>query len=164
MRLAWPVACVCLLGVFAGALVHSLEYPLRDALGFGPGFFPFCLSVIGVGLSAVLLLQALRGKVLAGEEAEQGASPPTLASNDAASARGPLRALAVLVAMVLAAALLETAGYRLPVLAFVAILLPVLGARSVPAIAITAAAGSFGVFHVFYYWLKVPLPVGALGI
>jgi putative tricarboxylic transport membrane protein len=25
-------------------------------------------------------------------------------------------------------------------------------------------AGSFGVFHVFYYWLKVPLPIGALGL
>ena len=27
-----------------------------------------------------------------------------------------------------------------------------------------ALAGSFGVFHVFYHWLKVPLPMGVLGI
>jgi putative tricarboxylic transport membrane protein len=25
-------------------------------------------------------------------------------------------------------------------------------------------AASFGVFHVFYYWLKVPLPIGTFGI
>jgi putative tricarboxylic transport membrane protein len=29
---------------------------------------------------------------------------------------------------------------------------------------VTALALSFGVFHVFYYWLKVPLPVGAFGL
>jgi hypothetical protein len=29
---------------------------------------------------------------------------------------------------------------------------------------IFAVAGSFGIFHVFYYWLKVPLPMGMFGI
>ena len=49
-------------------------------------------------------------------------------------------------------------------LPFIAGLLLVLGARSPIAIALTAVAGSFGVFHVFYYWLKVPLPIGEFGI
>jgi hypothetical protein len=30
--------------------------------------------------------------------------------------------------------------------------------------AVFAVAGSFGVFHAFYYWLKVPLPIGIFGI
>jgi hypothetical protein len=49
-------------------------------------------------------------------------------------------------------------------LLFIAGLLAALGARSPAAIVLTATAGSFGVFHVFYYWLKVPLPIGALGL
>ena len=49
-------------------------------------------------------------------------------------------------------------------LLFIAGLLFVLGARSPSAIILTAVAGSFGVFHVFLYWLKVPLPIGVLGI
>jgi hypothetical protein len=36
--------------------------------------------------------------------------------------------------------------------------------RSPAGIAATALLGSFGVFHVFYHWLKVPLPIGQLGI
>jgi hypothetical protein len=43
-------------------------------------------------------------------------------------------------------------------------MLLVLGARSPVAVLLTALAGSFGVFHVFYYWLKVPLPIGVFGI
>jgi hypothetical protein len=49
-------------------------------------------------------------------------------------------------------------------LLFIAGLLFALGARSPFAILLTALAGSFGVFHVFFYWLKVPLPIGALGL
>jgi putative tricarboxylic transport membrane protein len=49
-------------------------------------------------------------------------------------------------------------------LPFVGGLLLALGARSALAIALCAVAGSFGVFHVFFYWLKVPLPIGTFGI
>ena len=59
---------------------------------------------------------------------------------------------------------MEPLGFRLTMLAFIAGLLAALGARSPAAILITALAGSFGVFHVFYYWLKVPLPIGLLGV
>jgi len=62
------------------------------------------------------------------------------------------------------AALLEPLGFRLTMLAFLAALLVALGARSAVAVSLTALAGSFGVFHVFYYWLKVPLPIGAFGL
>ena len=70
----------------------------------------------------------------------------------------------VLGALVVAAALLEPLGFRLTMLLFIAGLLLALGARSPAAISLTALAGSFGVFHVFFYWLKVPLPIGALGL
>ena len=153
MRRGWQVACICLLGIFIPALITSLGYSLTDALGPGPGFFPFWLSLIGIALTGAMLVQLARGNIFADAAVE------ILPNRQAA-----LQAGAVLVALVVAAALLEPLGFRLTMLPFIAGLLLVLGARSLIAIALTAVAGSFGVFHVFYYWLKVPLPIGALGI
>ncbi len=153
MRRGWQVACICLLGIFIPALVTSLGYSLTDALGPGPGFFPFWLSLIGIALTGAMLVQLARGSIFADAAVE------ILPNRQAA-----LQAGAVLVALIVAAALLEPLGFRLTMLPFIAGLLLVLGARSLIAVALTAVAGSFGVFHVFYYWLKVPLPIGALGI
>ena len=153
MRRGWQVACVCLLGIFIPALITSLGYSLTDALGPGPGFFPFWLSLIGIALTGAMLVQLARGRVFADAAVE------VLPDRQAA-----LQAGAVLVALTVAGVLLEPLGFRLTMLPFIAVLLVVLGARSLIAIALTAIAGSFGVFHVFYYWLKVPLPIGALGI
>jgi putative tricarboxylic transport membrane protein len=145
------IACVCLLAIFVAALVTSLDYSLTDALGPGPGFFPFWLSLIGAGLTLAILVQDVRSPDTSGE--------PLLPDRPAM-----LRGAGVLIALALVAALLEPLGFRLTMLVFIAGLLFWLGARSPTAIALTAAAGSFGVFHVFYYWLKVPLPIGALGL
>ncbi len=153
MRRGWQVACICLLGIFVPALITSLGYSLTDALGPGPGFFPFWLSLIGVALTGVILVQLARGSISADAAVE------FLPDRQAAFQVG-----AVLVALIVTAALLEPLGFRLTMLPFIAGLLLVLGARSLIAITLTAVAGSFGVFHVFYYWLKVPLPIGALGI
>ena len=60
MRRGRLVACVCLLGLFVAALVTSLDYSLIDALGPGPGFFPFWLSLIGSALTLAILNQTAR--------------------------------------------------------------------------------------------------------
>ena len=148
----WQIACLCLLAIFLPALVTSLGYSLTDALGPGPGFFPFWLSLIGAVLSAVMLAQTTLAKT---DEGIAMSLPDR---------RGALQALGMLVALTAAAALFEPLGYRLTMLPFIAALLVILGARSVVAIALTALAGSFGVFHVFYHWLKVPLPIGEFGL
>ena len=150
MRRGRQVACVCLLGVFVAALVTSLDYSLMDALGPGPGFFPFWLSLIGAALTLAMLIETVRSRDM----------PPWHLPNRQAA----LQAGGVLVALAAAAALLEPLGFRLTMLLFIAGLLLALGARSPTAILLTALAGSFGVFHVFFYWLKVPLPIGALGL
>jgi putative tricarboxylic transport membrane protein len=153
VRSGWQVACFCLLAIFLAALVTSLGYSLTDALGPGPGFFPFWLSLIGALLTVAIFAQATWG---------------SLASDAAArilpERRAGLQGAAVLIALALAAAGFERLGFRLTMLPFIAVLLVLLGARSLLAIALTAIAGSFGVFHVFYYWLKVPLPLGTFGI
>lgn len=150
MRRGRIVACVCLVAVFLGALVTSLGYSLIDALGPGPGFFPFWLSLIGLVLTIVILIESLR------EKADSGIGLP--------ERQAAIQGGAVLFALVAATVLFEPLGFRLTMLVFIAGLLFVLGARSPAAILITAVAGSFGVFHVFLYWLKVPLPVGVLGL
>lgn len=151
MRRGRLVACVCLLGIFAAALVTSLDYSLSDALGPGPGFFPFWLSLLGAALTVALLVETMRSRDVA--------SGRILPSRQAAWQAG-----GVLIALAAAAALLEPLGFRPTMLLFIAGLLFALGARSPSAILLTALAGSFGVFHVFFYWLKVPLPIGALGL
>ncbi|XIA66313.1 tripartite tricarboxylate transporter TctB family protein [Bradyrhizobium sp. TZ2] len=152
LKLGWQVACLCLLGIFVPALVTSLGYSLTDALGPGPGFFPFWLSLIGAVLSAAILVQVTLAKA-------EGT-----AISLAPDRRMPLKATGVLIALTAAAALFEPLGYRLTMLPFIVGVLLMLGARSPIAIALTALAGSFGVFHVFYHWLKVPLPIGAFGM
>ena len=155
-KLGWQIACLCLLGIFVPALVTSLGYSLTDSLGPGPGFFPFWLSLIGAVLSAAMLAQVTLAK------ADDGIAI-SLASL-APERRVALQAIGVLVALTAAAALFEPLGYRLTMLPFLVGLLLILGARSPIAIALTSLAGSFGVFHVFYHWLKVPLPIGEFGL
>jgi hypothetical protein len=77
---------------------------------------------------------------------------------------GTLRILAIMAALVGSVGLLDPLGFRISLFLFLFFLPLALGARSWWLILIFALAGSFGVFHVFYYWLKVPLPVGGLGI
>jgi putative tricarboxylic transport membrane protein len=187
------IACVCLLGLFVAALVTALDYSLTDALGPGPGFFPFWLSLIGGTLTLAILVETARSphNALAVVPRERGGPskpgiegkpprgdtpqrPPGLLGrpvkpgDDKArilpDRHAALQAASVLIALGAAALLIEPLGFRLTMLAFIAGLLAALGARSPAAILITAFAGSFGVFHVFYYWLKVPLPIGALGL
>jgi putative tricarboxylic transport membrane protein len=167
VRFGWQVGCLCLLGIFLPALVTSLGYSLTDALGPGPGFFPFWLSLIGAVLTAAILAQVTLGTGHAGD-AEHASAPEHVPAANSAVARAAdrqaaLQGIGVLVALTAAAALFEPLGYRLTMLPFVAGLLLILGARSPIAIALTALAASFGVFHVFYHWLKVPLPIGEFG-
>lgn len=143
MKRGWQAALAVFLLVFAFFAFESLRLSLRDALGPGPGFFPFWLSVIGGVLAVVLLVQAARGTL----EFES----QTLAFE--------LRPIAlVLGGLAVATAALEVAGFRPAMLALLPYLLLVLGARNWFAIAAVSLAGSFGVYHVFSGLLKVPLP------
>ena len=153
MKRGWQAACACFFLIFAYACYRSLSLPLGDALGPGPGFFPLCLAILGMALCATLIVQvsASGGAEFAG---------PILMPHGSAL----IRILAVIAGLAAAAALLEIAGFRLVALVFCALLLPALGARNPVVIAIFAVLGSFGVFHVFYHWLKVPLPLGTFGI
>lgn len=143
MKRGWQAAVAVLLVVFAFFAVESLRLSLRDALGPGPGFFPFWLSVAGGVLGVILLVQLHREN-----ESEE-------LKFDRAGLRG---VGLVLAGLVVAAALLEVLGFRLAMLLLLVYLLVALGVRNWIAIGLFALAGSFGVFHVFTGLLKVQLP------
>jgi putative tricarboxylic transport membrane protein len=142
----------CLGVLFAAMAAAAYGYGLKDRLGPGSGFFPFWLGAIGAALSVLLLAVSLRG----GSIGEGGVA----AWPDRAGAG---RAATLLAGLVAAALAFEPLGFRLTAFAFTALLLVALGVRRPVVIALFALISGFGLFHVFYHWLKVPLPIGALG-
>ncbi|MGH8637575.1 MAG: tripartite tricarboxylate transporter TctB family protein, partial [Burkholderiales bacterium] len=74
------------------------------------------------------------------------------------------RVIVLLAALAGVALLLEPLGFRLVVAMFCLLLLPALGARNYLVVVIFAVAASFGVYALFSDLLKVPLPIGSLGI
>ena len=150
MKRGWQAATVVMLVLFAFFAYESLQLSLRDAIGPGPGFFPFWLSVLGGVLGAILLVQLKLGRA-------------ELASELTFEKSGTRNVVSMLVGLIVATALLEPLGFGLSMLLLILFLLLALGARNWLAIGVTALAGSFGVYYLFYDLLKVPLPAGILG-
>jgi putative tricarboxylic transport membrane protein len=159
VRRGWFVAAGAFLVLFAGTAYLSLKLPLLDALGPGPGFFPLILAALGAVLTVALLVGLVRGTEGPGGGADAAASDDLMPDRAAM-----FRIVSLLVLMVAAFAALDPLGYRLTSFLFVTLVLLVLGARNYVAILIVALVLSFGVFHSFFYWLKVPLPIGGLGL
>jgi len=151
MKRGWQAASVALAATFAYFAFESFQLSLRDALGPGPGFFPFWLGMLGAALAVFLLTQLHLDRVDLGTEA--------LVFDRA----GVRNAVLVLVGLIVATALLEVVGFRLSMLLLIPYLLVVLDVRNWVAVGICAVAGSFGVYHVFFDLLKVPLPAGIFG-
>ena len=153
MKRAWQAASLFFLVLSIFVLIHSFEYSYSDRLGPGPGFFSVWLGIVTGSLSLALLLQSSLSKNLFTD------------STDLIPDRsGVLRILLILIALIGVIAFLNILGYRICMLLFLALLPPALGARNWLIILLLALAGSFGIFHIFYYWLKLPLPIGVFGI
>jgi putative tricarboxylic transport membrane protein len=148
----WFIA-IGLLGLACAAFTfESLELKLFDRLGPGSGFFPFWLGLIGIALSLGLIWQLATGRADLGDE--------PLAFERA----GLVQVGSVIAILTATMLLLDLLGFRLAMLAMIAALLVVLHIRSVVVIAAFALIGSFGIYHVFSAWLKVPLPTGVFGL
>lgn len=153
MKRAWQIACLGFMALAVLTLVLSRDYAYMDRLGPGPAFFPVWMSVVTGVLSLALLVQTTAGRSAA------KTSAPLLPDRS-----GALRILAILAALVGSLGLLDPLGFRISLFLFLFFLPLALGARSWWLTLVFALTLSFGVFHVFYYWLKVPLPLGMLGI
>ena len=152
MRRGWQVAAWTLLLICLLFSYESFQLSLSDTLGPGPGFFPFWLGMLGAVLAVALLVQLHLNTV------DLGAS---VLEFDRAGVRSVIQ---VVVALAAGSALLEIVGFRVSMLLLLGYLLFILDVRNWLVIAVFAAAGSFGVFHVFFHLLRVPLPMGILGL
>lgn len=130
---------------------EAVELKYYTSLGPGPGFFPMWLAGIFGTLSAFMFYHATWGK-----------SDP-MSADFFAKKSGYLRNAAILLALLFMIFTLEVIGFRLSMLAFLGFLLFALGRANIIATILVALAGSWGVFHVFVEWLKVPLPTGIFG-
>lgn len=151
MKRGWQVTAAVMLATFAFFAYESYKLSLSDALGPGPGFFPFWLGVLGIVLVVIFLIQLHLNRIDLGAETLQF------------ERTGVRSNVLVLVGLAVATALLDVIGFRLSMLLLIVFLLLVFGVRRWIVIAICAGAGSFGVFHIFFDLLKVPLPVGIFG-
>ncbi len=138
---------IALLGLALAVAWESRRLPFGTHHGPGPGYFPLLLAA---ALAALALVIVARGR----------AAPPV---GSLTWVEAP-RALAILGAAAFAALALERLGYRLTVVALLAVLLGVVERRRrwvVVLVALGLALGSFWVFHTL---LRVPLPRGPFGI
>jgi len=159
LRRGWLAAAGAFLALFAGTIYLSLKLPLLDALGPGPGFFPLILALLGAALAVALIVELVRESQGAADTHGAEVAEPFMPDGAALFRMGGIAVL-----LLAAFSALDPLGYRLTALLFITLLLLVLGVRNVLAIAVVALALSFGVFHSFYYWLKVPLPIGGFGL
>jgi putative tricarboxylic transport membrane protein len=130
---------------------ESLQLRYYSALGPGPGFFPFWLSVLLAFLASVMFFKATF-KV----------SDP-MAVDFFADRTGYLRIAAIIGSILFVIVLMEPLGFRLTLLAFYLFLLSVLRRRHIWTNLVIALGGSFGVYQVFDRWLATPLPTGVFG-
>jgi putative tricarboxylic transport membrane protein len=153
MKRAWQIMCLAFLAVAIITIVSSFAYSYKDRLGPGPGFFPVWLSLITGGLSLALFAQVTWGRK----------APFTAGSPFPEERAGTIRIFIILAALVGSVAFLDLLGFRITLFLFLIFLPLALGMRNWVIVLIFSLLGSFGVFHLFYYWLKVPLPMGVLG-
>jgi putative tricarboxylic transport membrane protein len=142
----------------------SIKLPLLDALGPGPGFFPLVLCLLGGVLAVALIVQlAQQPDGMVGVVDDSSTASADAPESFIPDQPAQFRLMGIVILLAAAFMVLDPLGYRLTALAFISLLLLVLGVRNILAIASVALVFSFGVFHGFYYWLKVPLPVGGFG-
>ena len=153
MKRAWQIMCMAFVALSVFTIVSSFEYPYKDRLGPGPAFFPLWMSIITGALSLALFIQTTWGKSVSAAAATLFPEP-----------QGAMRIMVIIIALLVCLALLDLLGFRISLFLFLLFLPWGLGEKNWWVALIFAVAGSFGIFHVFYYWLKTPLPMGVFGI
>jgi putative tricarboxylic transport membrane protein len=153
MKKSWQIMSLAFVVLSLFVLILSFAYPYHDKLGPGPGFFPIWMSIITGGLALSLFIQTTRAK---GSSASISSLLPDRS--------GIKRILVILIALGGVLAIMDFLGFRIALFLFLLFLTPALGFRNWWMTLVFALVGSFGIFHAFYYWLQVPLPIGIFNI
>jgi putative tricarboxylic transport membrane protein len=141
-------AALLFTAVAAYYVLEALTYPYMDNTGPGAGFFPLWIGGLALLVGLGLFVTARR--------AADDAGPPESVEP------GSRRAVIVtLVALCVAAAVLESLGFRITTFLMLFVLLKAYGASLRMALAASVAASLF-IFALFQA-LHVQLPVGSYG-
>jgi hypothetical protein len=151
MKRAWQVAGGVSLAFSVFVVAEASQYGFLDEYGPGAGFFAILIGSI-MGLMSLALVVKVS---FVGIPAEKPGS---------VLPRGPdaSRVLLVLGGIIGVVLLLRPLGFRITMLLFLTHMLISLGARRPWVVAAMALTGSVGTYHVFYHWLRVPLPIGSV--
>ena len=151
MKTAWQVAGGAFLAFSIFVVAEASQYGFLDEYGPGAGFF----AVLVGSLMGLLSLALVVRVTLVGVPGEKAGS--FLPRGQEAS-----RVLLVMGGVTGVLLLLQPLGFRVTMLLFLVHMMVSLGVRRLWLVVVMALGGSFGTFHVFYHWLRMPLPVGSL--
>ncbi len=151
MKIAWQVAGGAFLAFSIFVVAEASQYGFLDEYGPGAGFFAVLVGIL-MGLMSLALVVKVTLVGVPGEKSDS-----VLPRGEEAS-----RVLLVLGGIIGVLLLLRPLGFRVTMLLFLVYMLFSLGVRRPWVVAAMALAGSFGTYHVFYYWLRMPLPIGSV--
>lgn len=145
------VVAIVLVVVAVATIWRSIGLDYWTALGPGPGFLPFWIGVLLLGLSIGWSVRTFRARRRSTD-------------TDTDTPLDVRRLVVVVVSLVALATLLEVLGYQLSMALFLFFHLKVLGRRGWLLSVAIALAGSFGVFTVFTRLLTVDLPTSSIDV
>lgn len=154
------IAAIVLVLLAAAYLVGSFFIPVPTIKQqLGPDAFPHVIGGLWLGLSLIYLVQQVRTKHIVLDEDRAA----VIGADDKLDTFVDKRTVGVMLALMLVYALLfERLGY--PITTFLVFTAGVLflDRRHLVRDMIIAAIGSFGIFFIFYFLLRVQLPAGPL--
>jgi len=145
---------IFLLGLGLAVFLKSLTYPLGTLRRPGGGLFPLIASVLLMGLSALLTLQAFRGK-----EVDKSSQSPFFPEKEA-----PRRILLGFAGLLAYRYLLPVIGFGVSTAVFIFFLSRFLGRNSWGMSVVFAVITAVVSYCLFQVWLKIPMPMPYFGI
>lgn len=143
---------LCALG--AAVFLKSWTYPLGTLRKPGGGLFPLIASVLLMGLSVLLTLQAFRRR-----EGEKTAQTPFFAAKEA-----PRRIILGFAALIGFRYLLPAIGFAPSTCLFLFFLSKYLGNQGWKVCAAFSLTSALAAYYLFEVWLKIPMPQPFWGI
>ena len=144
---------IFLFGLGLAVFLKSLSYPLGALRKPGGGLFPLIASILLMGGSAVLTIQAFRGK-----EVDQSSRSPFFSEKEA-----PWRILLGFAGLLGYRYLLPVIGFTPSTAAFIFFLSRFLGKYSWVMSIGFAVLTALGAYYLFQVWLKIPMPRPVFG-
>ncbi len=139
---------IFLLGLGLAVFLKSLTYPLGTLRKPGGGLFPLIASILLMGLSSLLTLQAFRGK-----EVDKSSQYPFFPEKDA-----PRRIVLGFAGLLAYRYLLPAIGFAASTAVFIFFLSRFLARYSFVTSIVFAVITGVVSYYLFQVWLKIPMP------